>query len=80
MDAVFGGGVEPASLIDVHHNFVQEEEHLGRRVWVHRKGAIAAPRGARVLIFGSMGTASYVAEGLGEPNSFCSASHGAGSS
>lgn len=33
---------------------------------------------ARVLIPGSMGTASYVAEGLGEARSFASASHGAG--
>ena len=31
-----------------------------------------------MLIPGSMGTASYLAEGLGEPSSFRSASHGAG--
>lgn len=64
--------------LDVRHNFVAEEEHMGRRLWVHRKGAIAAPVGSRVLIPGSMGTASYLAEGLGEPTSFGSASHGAG--
>lgn len=51
---------------------------LSRSVWVHRKSAIAAPAGSRVVIPGSMGTASYVAEGLGEPASFRSASHGAG--
>ncbi len=69
---------DTSSQIDVHHNFVNEEEHLGRKIWVHRKGAIATPSGARVLIPGSMGTASYVAEGLGEATSFRSASHGAG--
>jgi tRNA-splicing ligase RtcB (3'-phosphate/5'-hydroxy nucleic acid ligase) len=75
---VTGASPDPASRLDVRHNFVAEEEHLGRRLWVHRKGAIAAPAGARVLIPGSMGTASYLAEGLGEPTSFGSASHGAG--
>jgi tRNA-splicing ligase RtcB len=64
--------------IDGHHNFVSEELHLGRRLLVHRKGAIAAPRGQLALIPGSMGTASYVVEGLGEPAAFASASHGAG--
>jgi tRNA-splicing ligase RtcB len=48
--------------LDVHHNYATKEELLGRTVWVHRKGAI-------VLIPGSMGTASYVARGLGEPAS-----------
>lgn len=78
VEEVAGAATDLTSRIDVHHNFVAEEEHLGRTVWVHRKGAIAAPAGSRVLIPGSMGTASYVAEGLGEPSSFRSASHGAG--
>jgi tRNA-splicing ligase RtcB len=75
---VSGANPDPSTRIDVHHNFAREEEHLGREVWVHRKGAIAAPAGAAVLIPGSMGTASYVGVGLGEPSSFASASHGAG--
>jgi tRNA-splicing ligase RtcB len=75
---VVGAAAIPSTRIDVHHNHVQEERHAGRAVWVHRKGAIAAPAGAPVLIPGSMATASCVAEGLGEPTSFCSASHGAG--
>jgi tRNA-splicing ligase RtcB len=66
------------SRVDVHHNFVRVEEHFGRRLLVHRKGAIAAPLGERALIPGSMGTASYLVEGLGEVQSFASASHGAG--
>jgi tRNA-splicing ligase RtcB (3'-phosphate/5'-hydroxy nucleic acid ligase) len=69
---------DQASHLDVHHNFVRSEEHFGRRLWVHRKGAISAARGERALIPGSMGTASYLVEGLGAPASFSSASHGAG--
>lgn len=75
---VTGALPDPASRVDVRHNFVAVEEHFGRRLWVHRKGAIAAAAGAIVLIPGSMGTASYLAEGLGEEASFGSASHGAG--
>ncbi len=75
---VVGVGPDEASLVDVHHNFVRVEEHFGRRLLVHRKGAIAAPLGAMALIPGSMGTASYLVEGLGEAQSFASASHGAG--
>jgi tRNA-splicing ligase RtcB len=71
-------GVEPCDHVDVHHNFVRREEHFGRRLLVHRKGAIAALQGERALIPGSMGTASYLVEGLGEVSSFASASHGAG--
>lgn len=75
---VLGGDPACSTRIDVHHNFASEETHLGRKLWVHRKGAIAAPPGALVVIPGSMGTATYVAEGLGEATSFQSASHGAG--
>jgi len=75
---VSGVAPDAASHVDVQHNFAAQEEHFGRRLWVHRKGAIAAPPGATVVIPGSMGRASYVAEGLGEAASFESASHGAG--
>lgn len=73
-----GQAPELSSRVDVHHNFVRSEEHFGRRMLVHRKGAIAAPLGETALIPGSMGTASYLVEGLGEAQSFASASHGAG--
>ena len=73
-----GAEPEPESRVDVHHNFLSREEHGSRPVLVHRKGAVAAPEGASVLIPGSMGTATYVAEGRGDPRSFCSCSHGAG--
>jgi tRNA-splicing ligase RtcB (3'-phosphate/5'-hydroxy nucleic acid ligase) len=64
--------------INCHHNFTESETHFGRTVWVSRKGAILASRGAPGLIPGSMGDASYVVVGRGEPTSLCSAPHGAG--
>src|SRR6185436_13411659 len=63
---------------DVPHNFVAREAWRGEELLVHRKGAIATPNGARGLIPGSMGTASYVVTGLGAEASFGSCSHGAG--
>ena len=64
--------------INIHHNFAAIEEHGGRQVVVHRKGATKADAGLVGLIPGSMGTHSYVVEGLGNPESFRSCSHGAG--
>jgi tRNA-splicing ligase RtcB len=64
--------------VEIHHNFAAWETHLGRRGIVHRKGAVRADAGETVLIPGSMGTASYVAEGLGNPASFSTCQHGAG--
>lgn len=64
--------------VDIHHNFVAREAHFGASLLVHRKGAIAAPPGALALIPGSMGTASYLVQGLGHEAAFASASHGAG--
>jgi tRNA-splicing ligase RtcB len=65
-------------MIDIHHNYAAFEEHLGHRVWVHRKGATAARRDEWGIIPGSMGTASYIVQGRGNPDSFMSCSHGAG--
>ena len=64
--------------INAHHNFTQRERHDGADLWVSRKGAIQARRGQDGLIPGSMGTASYVTTGLGNPLSLESAPHGAG--
>jgi tRNA-splicing ligase RtcB len=66
------------STVDVHHNHVAAEEHGGRVLLIHRKGAVGLEAGQRGLIPGSMGTASYVVEGRGEPRAFRSCSHGAG--
>jgi tRNA-splicing ligase RtcB len=65
-------------LVDVHHNYAAWETHLGRNGIVHRKGAVRARNGETVLIPGSMGTASYVGEGLGNTESFETCQHGAG--
>jgi tRNA-splicing ligase RtcB (3'-phosphate/5'-hydroxy nucleic acid ligase) len=64
--------------ISAHHNYVAEETHFGEEVLVTRKGAIRAGRGDLGIIPGSMGTGSYIVRGLGNPESFESASHGAG--
>lgn len=61
-----------------HHNYAAFEEHYGKMVWVHRKGAIRAGKGELGIIPGAMGTYSYLVEGLGNPESFQSCSHGAG--
>lgn len=64
--------------INSHHNFTQLEHHLGKEVWVTRKGAVKADVGDRAMIPGSMGTKSYIVTGLGNKMSFNSAPHGAG--
>lgn len=66
------------AAINVHHNYARMENHFGQNVLVHRKGATSAKAGEIGLIPGSQGTASYVVEGLGNPESFMSCSHGAG--
>jgi tRNA-splicing ligase RtcB len=73
-----GGHVKERERINCHHNFTQQETHYGKSVWVSRKGAIRAEPGDLGLIPGSMGTASYVVEGLGNPASLNSSPHGAG--
>jgi tRNA-splicing ligase RtcB len=65
-------------LVDIHHNYAAVEEHLGVRGVVHRKGAVRAGTGDMVLIPGSMGTGSYVGEGLGNADAFETCQHGAG--
>ena len=65
-------------IVDVHHNYAAPEAHAGVRGIVHRKGAVRAGAGDTVLIPGSMGTASYVGEGLGNADAFESCQHGAG--
>lgn len=64
--------------INCHHNYVQKENHFGRNLWVTRKGAIRAREGDLGIIPGSMGQRSYIVRGKGNPESYCSCSHGAG--
>ena len=63
---------------DIHHNYAALENHFGKNVWVHRKGATSAKDGEIGIIPGSMGTSSYIVKGLGNADSFMSCSHGAG--
>jgi tRNA-splicing ligase RtcB len=78
-------------LFDVSHNTCKVEDHGGRRLFVHRKGATRAfgpdhpdvPESLRaigqpVIIGGSMGTASYVLAGMSPERAWSSACHGAG--
>jgi tRNA-splicing ligase RtcB len=64
--------------VNIHHNFAARERHFGRDVIVHRKGATQAMAGQMGIIPGSMGSPSYIVRGRGNPESFCSCSHGAG--
>jgi tRNA-splicing ligase RtcB len=64
--------------INIHHNFAQMENHFGKNVMVHRKGATQAKKDQLGIIPGSCGTKSYIVKGKGNPNSFESCSHGAG--
>jgi tRNA-splicing ligase RtcB len=70
--------VDEHERINCHHNFTQRERHFGKDVWLSRKGSISAKEGEMGLIPGSMGAASYVVEGLGNPLALNSAPHGAG--
>lgn len=64
--------------VNCHHNYSAREVHEGREIWVTRKGAIRAGVGDLGIIPGSMGTSSFIVEGLGNPASYQSCSHGAG--
>lgn len=73
-----GRPVPVVDQINCHHNFTELENHGGSDIWVTRKGAIRARTGDRGVIPGSMGAASYIVSGLGNPDSYNSCSHGAG--
>ncbi|NNM46712.1 RtcB family protein [Knoellia koreensis] len=74
-----GTDVQEHERVNCHHNFTQQEDHWGKKgLWVSRKGAIEAREGQPGLIPGSMGTRSYVVEGLGNKVALNSAPHGAG--
>ena len=64
--------------INCHHNYASIEEHLGRQVWLTRKGAVSARAGELGIIPGSMGAKSFIVRGKGNAASYCSCSHGAG--
>lgn len=70
--------IEFLNEVNIHHNYAALEEHGGVVRWIHRKGATSAKMGETGIIPGSMGTSSYIVEGLGNSLSFMSCSHGAG--
>ncbi len=78
-------------LYDVCHNIAKFETYNGKNLCVHRKGSTRAfgpnsselapifqSTGQPVFVPGDMGRASYIMAGLGNPLTWCSASHGAG--
>lgn len=75
-DTLSGAEFEP--IINIAHNYAAWENHFGENCIVHRKGATLATAGTTGIIPGSQGTCSYITEGLGNPESFMSCSHGAG--
>jgi len=66
------------TFINIAHNYAAMENHFGKNVMVHRKGATKAYEGEYGIIPGSQGTKSYIVKGKGNPDSFKSCSHGAG--
>jgi tRNA-splicing ligase RtcB (3'-phosphate/5'-hydroxy nucleic acid ligase) len=70
--------VTTEEAVNCHHNYVEMENHYGANVWLTRKGAVRARSGDLGIIPGSMGAKSYIVRGKGNPESFCSCSHGAG--
>jgi tRNA-splicing ligase RtcB len=70
--------LERVQEVSCHHNYTAQERHWGSEVWLSRKGAIDASAGTWGLIPGSMGAASCVVVGKGDPVALRSAPHGAG--
>lgn len=62
-------------VVYCHHNYSEE---VGGGEWLSRKGAINADSEALGIIPGSMGAATYIVKGKGNPDSYNSAPHGAG--
>ena len=76
--SVFGQKIEFDNPINIAHNYACWEHHFNEDVLVHRKGATCAKEGTLGIIPGSQGTKSFITQGLGNPDSFDSCSHGAG--
>lgn len=73
-----GKPFQPLLVVNCHHNYAEKEVHFGEEVYVTRKGAVRARKEDYGIIPGSMGAKSYIVKGKGNPESFCSCSHGAG--
>lgn len=71
-------GLEASRYVENHHNFAWEEEHEGRKLIVHRKGATPAGKDVLGVIPGTMADKGYIVLGLGNEAALNSSSHGAG--
>jgi tRNA-splicing ligase RtcB len=80
LEAWFGVEADEDTYLDSPHNFARREQHLGVELLVHRKSANSAGLGEVNLIAGSIGSPSFMVKGLGNKDSLCSSSHGAGRS
>jgi tRNA-splicing ligase RtcB len=76
--ATLGLAFDENAMVNIPHNYAALETHGGKELVVHRKGATSARAGELGIIPGSMGSASYIVRGKGEPLSYNSCSHGAG--
>lgn len=72
------GTISFSPPINIAHNYAAREQHYGKDLVIHRKGATRAYPGERGIIPGSQGASSFIVEGQGNTESFCSCSHGAG--
>ena len=70
--------IDKDAMINIAHNYASMENHFGKNVMVHRKGATLARVDAIGIIPGSQGSKSYIVKGKGNLDSFTSCSHGAG--
>ena len=78
LENLFDKYIKQEDYINIHHNYASLENHFGKNIFVHRKGATLAKRGTLGIIPGSMGTNSFIVKGKGSRNSFHSCSHGSG--
>lgn len=77
-DTVKWKKVDKNTIINIAHNYAKMENHFGKNVMVHRKGATLAREDTIGIIPGSQGSKSYIVKGKGNLDSFTSCSHGAG--
>jgi len=68
----------PDDIINIAHNYARLENHWGKNVRVHRKGATSAKDGEIGIIPWSQWTKSYIVRGIWNRDSFMSCSHWAG--
>ena len=71
-------GAEVLARVENHHNFAWKEQHGGKDLIVHRKGATPAGKGVLGIIPGSMTAPGFIVKGRGLATALDSASHGAG--